>query len=318
LRLPLPQFGHLAAVKPKFVIVLGPTAVGKSDTVLDLALKFGAEIISADSQQVYRHMDIGTAKPSSEQREKIAHHLIDIVDPDEEFNAAMFRNLASEVAYKLANRKKRIIVCGGTGLYIKALTKGLFDGPGRDPQIRQALEWEIEEHGIGALYHRLEQVDPESAMRIHPNDRQRITRALEVYDATGRKITEWQSEHRFNDLLFDVLKIGLDRQRSELYDRIDRRCELMIAAGLLDEVKKLVAMGYGLDLKPMQSVGYRHLGLFLRDRMSLDNAVQLMKRDTRRLAKRQLTWFHSDREIRWFDPEGQRGAIDDAARRFFD
>ena len=213
-------------MKPKLVIVLGPTAVGKSDTVLDLALKFGAEIISADSQQVYRHMDIGTAKPSSEQREKIAHHLIDIVDPDEEFNAAMFRNLASEVAYKLANRKKRIIICGGTGLYIKALTKGLFDGPGRDPQIRQALEWEIEEHGIGALYHRLEQVDPESAMRIHPNDRQRITRALEVYDATGRRITEWQSEHRFNDLLFDVFQIGLDRQRSELYDRIDRRCEL--------------------------------------------------------------------------------------------
>jgi tRNA dimethylallyltransferase len=317
LRLPLPQFGHLAAVKPKLVIVVGPTAVGKSDTVLNLALQFGAEIISADSQQVYRHMDIGTAKPSSEQRERIAHHLIDIVDPDEEFNAAMFRNLASEVAYKLASRDKSI-VCGGTGLYIKALTKGLFDGPGRDPQIRQALEWEIEEHGIGALYHRLEQVDPESAMRIHPNDRQRITRALEVYDATGRKITEWQSEHRFNDLLFDVLQIGLDRQRSELYDRIDRRCELMIAAGLLDEVKKLVAMGYGLDLKTMQSVGYRHLGLFLRDRMSLDNAVHLMKRDTRRLAKRQLTWFHSDREIRWFDAEGQRGAIEDAVRRFFD
>ena len=318
MRLPLPQFVYLAAVKPKLVIVLGPTAVGKSDTVLDLALQFGAEIISADSQQVYRHMDIGTAKPSREQREKIAHHLIDIVDPDEEFNAAMFRNLAAEVASKLANCDKRIIVCGGTGLYIKALTKGLFDGPGRDPQIRQAFEWEIEEHGIGALYHRLEQVDPESARRIHPNDRQRITRALEVYDATGRKITEWQREHRLNDLLFDVLKIGLDRRRSELYDRIDRRCELMIAAGLLDEVKKLVAMGYGLDLKPMQSIGYRHLGLFLRDRMSLDNALHLMKRDTRRLAKRQLTWFHSDRKIRWFDPEGQRGAIEEAVRRFLD
>ena len=305
-------------MKPKLVIVLGPTAVGKSDTVLDLALQFGAEIISADSQQVYRHMDIGTAKPSREQQEKIPHHLIDVVDPDEKFNAAMFRKLAIEISYTLANRDKRIIIVGGTGLYIKALTKGLFAGPGQDPQIRQELEWEIEEHGLGSFYHRLEQVDPESAARIHPHDRQRITRALEVYHATGRKISDWQSEHGFNDSLFEVLKIGLDRPRSELYDRIDRRGDFMIASGLLNEVKKLVEMGYALDLKPMQSVGYRHVGLFLRGRMSLDKAVHLMKRDTRRLAKRQLTWFRSDREIRWFDPESQRGNIEDAVREFFD
>jgi tRNA dimethylallyltransferase len=304
-------------MKPKLVIVLGPTAVGKSDTVLDLAAQFGAEIISADSQQVYRHMDIGTAKPTREQRQTVPHHLIDIVEPDEEFNAAMFRNLAIETASKLAERGKRIIVCGGTGLYIKALTKGLFAGPGRDPQIRQALESEVEQHGVGPLYQRLEQIDPASAVRMHPHDRQRITRALEVYHATGRKISEWQSEHGFNDLLFDALKIGLDRQRTELYERIDRRCDYMIRAGLLDEVKELVEMGYGLDLKSMQSVGYRHVGLFLRARMSLDNAVDLMKRDTRRLAKRQLTWFRSDREIRWFDPERQQSHIEDAARRFF-
>ena len=167
------------------------------------------------------------------------------------------------------------------------------------------------------LYRRLERVDPESAARIHPHDRQRITRALEVCYATGRKISEWQSEHGFNDLLFDVLKIGLDRQRSDLYDRIDRRCEFMIGAGLLDEVEKLVNMGYGLDLKAMQSIGYRHLGLFLRAQISLDHAVHLMKRDTRRFAKRQLTWFHSDREIRWFDPETQRVNIEDAVREFY-
>lgn len=304
-------------MKPKLVIVLGPTAVGKSNTVLDLAAQFDAEIISADSQQVYRHMNIGTAKPTREQRQTIPHHLIDVVEPDEEFNAAMFRNLATEIASKLADRGRRIIVCGGTGLYIKTLTKGLFAGPGRDPQIRQALESEIEQHGVGPLYQRLEQIDPASALRIHPHDRQRITRALEVYHATGRKISEWQSEHGFNDLLFDALKIGLDRQRTELYERIDRRCDYMIRAGLLDEVKELVEMGYGLDLKSMQSVGYRHLGLFLRARMSLDNAVDLMKRDTRRLAKRQLTWFRSDREIRWFDPERQQSNIEDAARRFF-
>ena len=305
-------------MKTKLVIVLGPTAVGKSNIVLDLAFQLRAEIISADSQQVYRHMDIGTAKPSREQREKIPHHLIDVVDPDEEFNAAMFRNLAIEIAHELADQDKRIIVCGGTGLYIKALTRGLFGGPGQDPQIRQALEWEIEEHGIGALYHRLEQVDPQSAARIHPHDRQRISRALEVYHATGRKISDWQSEHGFTDSLFEVLKIGLDRPRSEVYDRIDRRCELMIATGLLNEVKKLVEMGYALDLKPMQSIGYRHLGLFLRGRMSLEKAVHLMKRDTRRFAKRQLTWFRNDREIRWFDPESQRSNIEDAVREFFD
>jgi len=243
--------------------------------------------------------------------------LIDIVDPNEEFNAAMFRNLATEIAYKLTDRDKKIIVCGGTGLYIKALTKGLFAGPGGDPQIRQALEWEIEEHGIDSAYQRLEHLDPESAARIHPHDRQRITRALEVYHATGRKISEWQSEHDFSDLLFDVLKLGLHRKRSELYERIDRRCEFMIRAGLLDEVEKLVQMGYGLDLKPMQSIGYRHAGLFLRGRTSLDNAVDLMKRDTRRLAKRQLTWFRSDPEIRWFDPEIQRSNIEDAVREFY-
>ena len=167
------------------------------------------------------------------------------------------------------------------------------------------------------LYRRLERVDPESAARIHPHDRQRITRALEVCYATGRKISEWQREHGFNDLLFDVLKIGLDRQRGDLYDRIDRRCEFMIGAGLLDEVEKLVNMGYGLDLKAMQSIGYRHLGLFLRAQISLDHAVHLMKRDTRRFAKRQLTWFHSDREIRWFDPETQRVNIEDAVREFY-
>jgi tRNA dimethylallyltransferase len=305
-------------VRPKLVIVLGPTAVGKSDRALDLALQFGAEIISADSQQVYRYMDIGTAKPSREQRERIPHHLIDVVNPDEEFNAAIYRNLATEIAYKLSDRGKRIIVCGGTGLYIKALTKGLFAAVGGDPQIRQALEWGLEEHGTDLFYHRLEQVDPESAARIHPNDRQRIGRALEVYHATGQRISDWQREHGFNDVLFDVLKVGLERQRSELYDRIDRRCAFMIQSGLLDEVNNLVGMGFGLDLKPMQSVGYRHMGLFLTGRMSLDNAVYLMKRDTRRLAKRQLTWFHGDREIRWCDPEGQRGDVEDAVRKFFD
>jgi tRNA dimethylallyltransferase len=303
-------------VKPKLVIILGPTAVGKSDIVVDLAAQVEAEIISADSQQVYRHMDIGTAKPSREQRQKIAHHLIDIVDPDEDFNAAMFRKLATESASKIAAGGKNIIVCGGTGLYIKALTKGLFVGPGRDPQVREALESEMDEHGIGALYQRLEQVDPISALRIHPHDRQRITRALEVYQTTGRRISEWQNQPGFNDLAFDVLKLGLNRQRGQLYARIERRCDSMIQEGLIDEVNGLVEKGYSLDLKSMHSVGYRHAGLVLQGRMSLDNALSLMKRDTRRLAKRQLTWFGADHEIHWFDAERERNRVEDAVKNF--
>ncbi|MEX0801795.1 MAG: tRNA (adenosine(37)-N6)-dimethylallyltransferase MiaA [Candidatus Binatia bacterium] len=305
-------------MKPKLVVVLGPTAVGKSDVVLDLAAQIDAEIISADSQQVYRHMDIGTAKPSTEQRKNIPHHLIDIIEPDEEFNAAMFRRLAADSAKQIAGRGKQIIVCGGTGLYIKALTRGLFVGPGRDPQIRKALQSEIAEKGIGALYQRLEQVDPAAAFSIHPNDRQRITRALEVYQLSGRKISEWQKEHAFREGAFDVLKIGFNRPRRELYDLIDRRCEHMIQAGLVDEVKGLVAKGYSLNLKPMQSVGYRHAGLFLQGEMALDDAVALMKRDTRRLAKRQLTWFRSDKEICWFHPEAERKNIEAATREFLD
>jgi tRNA dimethylallyltransferase len=304
-------------VKPKLVIILGPTAVGKSDIAVDVAAQVEAEIINADSQQVYRHMNIGTAKPSREQREKIAHHLIDIVDPDEEFNAAMFRNSAIEHASQIAASGKNTIVCGGTGLYIKALTQGLFVGPGRDPQIREALEFEIDEHGISALYRRLERVDRTSALRIHPHDRQRITRALEVYQITGKKISQWQDQHGFNDLAFDVLKLGLNRQRSQLYERIERRCDIMIQVGLLDEVKGLVEKGYGLDLKSMQSVGYRHAGLVLQSRISLDNAMSLMKRDTRRLAKRQLTWFRADHEIHWFDAEHERSSVEKAVKGFF-
>jgi tRNA dimethylallyltransferase len=303
-------------VKPKLVIIVGPTAVGKSDIVMDLAAQFDAEIISADSQQVYRYMDIGTAKPTREQRESIPHHLIDVVDPDEDFNAAMFRQLATDSANKITAAGNNIVICGGTGLYIKALTQGLFVGPGRDPHIREALESAIDEQGLGALYQRLERVDPASALRIHPHDRQRITRALEVYESTGRKISEWQNQHAFNDLAFNVLKLGLHRQRAELYQRIEQRCDSMIQGGLIDEIKGLVENGYGLDLKSMQSVGYRHIGLFLKARMPLNNALSLMKRDTRRLAKRQLTWFRSDREIHWFDPERERNNLKEALKNF--
>jgi tRNA dimethylallyltransferase len=303
-------------MKPKIVVVLGPTAVGKSDIAMELALQMNGEIINADSQQVYGQMNIGTAKPSTELREKVAHHVIDVVDPDEEFNVARYRELATASIHDIRKRGKQAIVCGGTGLYIKALTRGLFLGPAQDPGIRAALTLKAHGHGLRSLYERLEQIDPSATSWIHPHDRQRIIRALEVYQMTGKPMSEWQKGHAFGETPFTTLKIGLDRQRAELYDRINQRCDQMIEAGLIDEVRGLFEQGYDLDLKPLCSVGYRHMGLFLMGKMSLEEAVFLMKRDTRRLAKRQLTWFRSDGEIRWFHPGGDRAKIKHVVQKF--
>ena len=303
-------------MKPKLVIIVGPTGAGKSEVALDVALEVNGEILNADSQQVYRYMNAGTGKPTAEQRQKVPHHLIDIVDPDEEFNAALFRERALHCAQEIWSKKKKGILCGGAGLYIRALTHGLFLGPGRNPEIRKGLEREAEGKGPDFLYERLKQADPAVTSWIHPNDRQRIIRALEVFEATGKKMSQWQQEHGFKESPFETLKIGLNRDRAELYDLIDRRCDKMIADGLVNEVKGLLDKGYSLDLKALQSVGYRHVGLYLSGSKSLEEAVQLMKRDTRHLAKRQLTWFRSDKEIRWFHPEKERERILSAVKEF--
>jgi tRNA dimethylallyltransferase len=302
--------------KPKLVIILGPTAVGKSEVALGLAPPMSAEIINADSQQVYRYMDIGTGKPSAAERERVRHHLIDIINPDEEFNAAIFRQLSIAAIVDIQSRGKRVIVCGGTGLYLKALTKGLFTGPAQDLSLREALNAEADNHGITALYRRLVKVDPEAVSRIHPNDRQRIIRALEVFALTGKPISVWQKEHAFGESAFDALIIGLQRERTELYNAINERCERMIAEGLLDEVKRLLDRGYGFDLKPLQSIGYRHMGLVLKGELPREEAIALMKRDTRRLAKQQLTWFRGDHDIQWFHPD-QKKQLRAAAESFW-
>ena len=307
----------MAKTKPKLVIILGPTGVGKSEVAIEVALEVGGEIINADSQQVHRNMDVGTGKPQSGQRQNVPHHLIDIVNPDEEFNVALFRQRALESTEGIRSRGKKVVLCGGTGLYIRALTHGLFVGPSRDPEIRKRLEQEAEKEGLGSLYERLRQVDPDATSWIHPNDRQRIIRALEVFTVTGKGMSQWQREHGFKESPFETLKIGLNREREELYDLINRRCEEMIANGLEEEVRGLMERGYGLDLKPMQSVGYRHMGLFLSGTKSLEEALSLMKRDSRHLAKRQLTWFRTDKEIRWFHPDRARGKILEAAKEFF-
>ena len=304
-------------MKPKLVIILGPTGVGKSDVAIEVASAVGGEIINADSQQVYRYMDIGTGKPKLEQRRKVRHHLVDVVDPDEEFNAAMFRQRALKSAEEIWSRGKKVIVCGGTGLYLKALTHGLFIGPSKAPEIRERLQEEAREKGLGALYERLKQVDPDAGPSIHPNDRHRIVRALEVFELTGKQMTQWQREHGFKESPFESLKIGLNREREELYALINRRCEEMVAGGLVEEVKGLGERGYSLSLRAMQSVGYRHVGLYLKGEMSLEGALDLMQRDTRHLAKRQLTWFRADKEIRWFHPEKDRVKILAVVREFF-
>ncbi|MBI1996800.1 MAG: tRNA (adenosine(37)-N6)-dimethylallyltransferase MiaA [Deltaproteobacteria bacterium] len=303
-------------MKPKLVIILGPTAVGKSEVAMKLAGVIGAEIINADSQQVYRYMNIGTGKPSRADRERVAHHLIDVVDPDEEFNVAIFRRLALETIDHIHARGKHVVVCGGTGLYLKALTRGLFVGPEQNPEVRNELAREIQEKGLGALYQRLIEIDPAAHSRIHPNDRQRIVRALEVYRLTGKPMSQWQREHDFGDERFDTFKIGLQRERAELYDRINRRCDRMIGEGLLEEVRGLAAKGYSLDLKPLQSVGYRQMGLVLQGMLKIEQAVEEMKQETRHLAKRQLTWFRQDQQIRWLHPESEKEEIRRAAESF--
>jgi tRNA dimethylallyltransferase len=292
--------------KPKLVIILGPTAAGKSEVALELAPVVKAEILNADSQQVYRYMDIGTGKPCVAERERVRHHLVDIINPDEEFNAAIFRRLAAIAVADIQRREKQVIVCGGTGLYLKALTQGLFSGPAQDLAIRERLNAEADRGGLGSLYRRLERVDPPAMSRIHPNDRQRIVRALEVFELTGRAISDWQKEHAFAESLFTTLKIGLQRERAELYDRINERCDRMMADGFMDEVNALLSKGYGFDLKPMQTIGYRHLGLVIRGEAPAQEALVLMKRDTRRLAKQQLTWFRSDHDIQWFHPDEKK------------
>jgi len=290
-------------MKPKIVVILGPTAVGKSELALELAGQLNGEIVNADSQQVYRFMDIGTGKPTMAERERVRHHLIDVVKPDQEFNAAMFRHLASEVIHQIHARKRNPMVCGGTGLYLRALTRGLFEGPAQDVIFRSELEKEIAQSGLGSVYRRLAEIDPTVTSTIHPNDRSRTVRALEVYQLTGKPISQWQNEHRFQEDSFAVLKVGLTLDRVELYERINRRSAAMIQAGLLDEVRSLVARGYSLDLKPLGSVGYAQMGKVIRGALAIDAALEEMQQQTRHLAKRQLTWFRGDKDVRWFHPK---------------
>ncbi len=288
--------------QPKAVVICGPTGIGKTTFAIDLAEAFKGEIIGADSMQIYRQMDIGTAKPTPDERAKIVHHMVDIVDPDEPFDAESYAQRAMDIIKSLTDRKMLPVVAGGTGLYIKALEYGLFDAPPVDNALRERLKTEAQNSGTEALMQRLKQVDPITAEKVHPNDTYRIIRALEIFKLTGMPISTIQHSHQFQKKRLTTLKLGLKMARQALYDRIDRRVDIMVADGLLEEVRNLLASGYRAELKSMQSIGYRHMTDYLEGRLDWSRAIEALKRDTRRYAKRQFTWFRADKEVVWIEP----------------
>jgi len=283
-------------------VITGPTGAGKSRLAIELAEMLDAEIIGADSVQVYKYMDIGSAKPTQEERARIPHHLIDIVYPDESFDAARYKTLTDIDCKQIASQGKRILVVGGTGLYIKALLKGLFEAPPVSLEIRLQLAEQAKREGGEKLFHFLKRVDPHSAKHIHPHDTYRIIRALEIYEQTGKPISFFHGKHHFEHKPYRYILRGLHIDRKFLYERIERRVDLMVEQGLVEEVEKLLVMGYGPELKSMQTIGYRQMALFLQGKMNFGEAITTCKRDTRRFAKRQLTWFQAQKEIVWIDP----------------
>jgi tRNA dimethylallyltransferase len=283
------------------LVICGPTASGKTALAIELCRQFDLEVVSADSRQVYRGLDIGTAKVTAEERCQAPHHLIDVVDPDEDFSVADFIRLAADVVEQIHGRGRLPALVGGTGLYIKGLTEGLLAAPGGDRGVRDELLALEKKQGCGTLYRRLGEVDPVLAEKLPPGDLLRIVRALEVFYLSGQRLSDYQQEHRFDDRPYATLKIALAPEREFLYQRVNQRVEQMFAAGLLDEVRGLLDEGYVPELKSMQTIGYRESILHLQGRLSLDEATALIQRDSRRYAKRQLTWFRRDNSIIWVD-----------------
>jgi len=281
------------------VAVVGPTASGKTGLAMELAERLDTEIISADSMQFYRGMTIGTAAPTPEQQDRVKHHFIQFLDPGEHFSAGAYERAARRVAAHIHNRGKIPVAVGGSGLYIRALVDGLFPGPCKNDPIRERLNTYAAEHGVEALYSRLQEVDPEYADSINPNDLRRIVRALEVFEIAQRPLSQLHREHRKNAAALDALQVTIDWPRQELYARIDARVDRMLEQGLLEEVKNLIGNGHAEHIERLRTLGYREMAAYLRGESTFEEAAELMKRNTRRFAKRQLTWFRADPRIRW-------------------
>ncbi|WP_275077524.1 tRNA (adenosine(37)-N6)-dimethylallyltransferase MiaA [Bacillus coahuilensis] len=286
--------------KEKLLVIIGPTAVGKTELSIEVAKNYNGEIISGDSMQIYKGMDIGTAKIKEEEMQGIPHHLIDIRDPSESFSVAEFQKEVRTKIKEITSRGKLPIIVGGTGLYIQSV---LFDyqfseEPSNHP-IRESLELRLQEQGIDPLFRELEQLDPASARNIHPNNYRRVVRALEVYHTTGKTMSEHQA-NQLKDPLYDVTLIGLTMDRERLYERINYRVDLMMEEGLLEEVTRLYEAGVE-GVQSIQAIGYKEIYDYLEGRATLEDAISTLKQNSRRYAKRQLTWFHNKMDVHWFD-----------------
>ncbi|MBW1616572.1 MAG: tRNA (adenosine(37)-N6)-dimethylallyltransferase MiaA [Deltaproteobacteria bacterium] len=288
---------------PRIIVICGPTGIGKTTSAIKLASIFSGEIISADSMQIYKYMNIGTAKPAIEEQKAIKHHLIDILKPNQNFSAALFSKKAEKIIGELWQNKTPSFITGGTGLYIKTLIYGIFKDKKPSEATKEQIKKEAAEKGTASLYEKLKKIDPEAAVKIDPNDAYRIIRALTVFETTGKKISSHHKTHQFAEKKFEAYKIGLEIDRQTLYKKINRRVDQMIEQGFIQETKQLLKQGYSKNLKSMQSIGYKHIISFLEGELPLDKAIDTMKRDTRRYAKRQITWFKADKEIVWTSPD---------------
>lgn len=288
-------------MKKRLLIIAGPTAVGKTDTGIILADKLNGEIISADSMQIYKNMDIGTAKPNLEERMGVIHHLIDIINPDENFSVAEFQRLAGGIIDDLISSKKLPIIVGGTGLYINSLIYDMdFTQFASNRKLRETLQEEAEKMGNEYIHDKLKKIDSNLADRIHPNNVRRVIRAIEVYHGTGDKMGDFSRDIVLNDE-YEFFLAGLTRERSELYDRINKRVDIMIEQGLIEEVRDLLNLGYSKDLISFKGLGYKEIIEYLEGRYDLNEAIRILKRNTRRYAKRQLTWFRRYESINWYN-----------------
>jgi len=304
-------------IQSPVIVLVGPTAIGKTELSFAIADQFGCEIISMDSVQVYRHLDIGSAKPTPRELKRVSHHLIDIVNPDEQYNAARFVRDCLQAIEQICAQGKIPLLTGGTGLYLSSLLNGLFETVHVSDEIKKALKKDLDKRGLADLYQELQRIDPVTAQRLHPNDQQRILRGLEIYRATGvpwsthlHKQQQQPKPAHFTRLY----TIGLECERSLLYERINQRTEQMLAQGLIDEVTGLRNMGYGPELSSMQTIGYRHVNQYLDNACDLQTMKHELARDTRRYAKRQMTWFKRQANLNWHERNDKNRIINDIER----
>ncbi|MDO8528127.1 MAG: tRNA (adenosine(37)-N6)-dimethylallyltransferase MiaA [Deltaproteobacteria bacterium] len=285
----------------KIVVLCGPTAVGKTKVALDLAEKCNAEIVSADSGQVWKELDIGTGKPTPADQKRVRHHLIDVVKPDEHFDVARYVELADQAIADIQQRGKLPLIVGGTGMYIKILLHGLCEAPAQDKALRKILEERIAKEGLPILFEELKKVDPETAQKIHSNDTTRVIRALEVYEISGLPLSYFHKEHGFKEPRYQALQIGLTCEKKILHQRIEKRVDWMIASGWTEEVRELFRF-YSADMQSIRAtLGYPQITAHLRGQISLEEAAAEIKKLTRQYAKRQMTWFRADKNIRWVE-----------------